>query len=156
MRLTTFTDYSLRVLIYVAAIEGHRATISEVAHAFGVSENHLVKVVHFLGQAGVLANVRGHGGGLELAVPASEISIGAIVRMTEAGDMPAECFNGQTNTCPITPNCKLRGILDEAMQSFYAVLEKYSLQDLVRNRTSLGKVLFPSGRIPVVHSKEYR
>jgi Rrf2 family nitric oxide-sensitive transcriptional repressor len=156
MRLTTFTDYSLRVLIYVAAIGDRRATISEVADAFGVSENHLVKVVHFLGQAGVLANVRGRGGGLELAIPASEINIGAVVRMTEAGDMPAECFNSQTNTCPITPNCRLRGILSEAMQSFYTVLEKYSLHDLVRNRAALGRVLFPIGRVSTVHSKEHR
>jgi Rrf2 family transcriptional regulator, nitric oxide-sensitive transcriptional repressor len=147
MRLTTFTDYSLRVLIYVAAAPDRRTTISEVAGAFGISENHLVKVVHFLGKTGLLANVRGRGGGLELAVPASAVNIGQVVRMSEAGDMPAECFNRYTNTCPITPNCRLRGILGEAVQSFYAVLEKYSLQDLVRNRAALGKILFPPTRV---------
>lgn len=143
MRLTTFTDYSLRVLIYVAANPERRVTISEIAEAFGVSENHLIKVVHFLGKARLLANVRGRGGGLELALPASAVNIGQVVRKTEADDMPAECFNRRTNTCPITPSCRLRGILGEAVQSFYAVLDKYSLQDLVRNRAALGKVLFP-------------
>jgi Rrf2 family nitric oxide-sensitive transcriptional repressor len=147
MRLTTFTDYSLRVLIYVAAAPDRRTTISEVARAFGISENHLVKVVHFLGKTGLLANVRGRGGGLKLAVPASAVNIGQVIRMTEAGDMPAECFNRHTNTCPITPNCRLRAILGEAVQSFYGVLEKYSLQDLARNRAALSKILFPPTRV---------
>jgi Rrf2 family transcriptional regulator, nitric oxide-sensitive transcriptional repressor len=148
MRLTTFTDYSLRVLIYVATTPDRRTTIAEVARAFGISENHLVKVVHFLGKAGLLANVRGRGGGLELAMPATAVNIGQVIRLSEAGDVPAECFNRDSNTCPITSNCRLRAILGEAVQSFYAVLEKYSLQDLVRNRTALGKILFLQTRAP--------
>jgi len=147
MRLTTFTDYSLRVLIYIAATPGRRATILEVAKAFGISENHLIKVVHFLGKAGLLANVRGRGGGLELARPASAVNIGQVIRMTERGDLPAECFDRRTNTCPITANCRLRRILEEAVQSFYGTLEKYSLQDLLRNRAALSKVLVPLQRV---------
>ena len=142
MRLTTFTDYSLRVLIYLAATPDGRATIAGVAEAFDISENHLIKVVHFLGKAGVLANVRGHGGGLRLAMPASAINIGAVVRATEQGDMPAECFNAEDNACPITPNCRLRGIFKEAVRAFYAVLDRYTLEDLARNRVALSKILF--------------
>jgi len=142
MRLTTFTDYSLRMLIYLAALRGERATIAEIALAFGVSENHLIKVAHFLGKGGLLANVRGRGGGLELARPAAQINVGAVVRMTEQGDMPAECFDFESNTCVITPNCRLRGVLRDALTAFYAVLDQNSLEDLVRNRAALSKALF--------------
>ena len=146
MRLTRFTDYSMRVLIYLAARPDGRATIAEVAAAFGISENHLVKVVHFLGKAGLLANVRGRGGGLRLAAPAPTINVGQVIRTTEQGDFPAECFHRETNTCPITRNCRLRGILDEALQAFYAVMDKYTLADLVRNRSALDNVLFQPAR----------
>jgi len=142
MRLTTFTDYSLRVLIYLALTPDGRATIAEVAEAFDISENHLIKVVHFLGKAGVLANVRGRGGGLRLAVPASAVNIGTVVRATEQSDMPAECFSAEDNACSITPNCRLRGIFKEAVRAFYAVLDRYTLEDLARNRAALSRILF--------------
>jgi Rrf2 family nitric oxide-sensitive transcriptional repressor len=142
MRLTTFTDYSLRMLIYVAALRGGRATIAEISLAFGVSENHLIKVAHFLGKGGLLANVRGRGGGLELARPAAQIKLGTVVRMTEQGDMPAECFDFQSNTCVLTPHCRLRGVLHDAVTAFYAVLDQHSLEDLVRNRAALSRALF--------------
>jgi Rrf2 family nitric oxide-sensitive transcriptional repressor len=97
--------------------------------------------VHFLGKAGLLANVRGKGGGLELARAAAAINIGAVLRETEGRVMPAECFDRATNTCAITPVCRLRGVLDEAVKAFYAVLDGYTLEDLVRNRTALKKIL---------------
>lgn len=141
MRLTTFTDYSLRVLIYLAAEPGRRATIAEVAESFGVKENHLTKVVHFLGKAGLLANVRGKGGGLGLARPASEIVIGRVVRETEGAAVPAECFAEDHGHCRITRMCRLRGVLRDAVEAFYAVLDGYTLEDLVHNRQQLAKVL---------------
>jgi Rrf2 family transcriptional regulator, nitric oxide-sensitive transcriptional repressor len=141
MKLTAFTDYSLRVLIYLAAEPTRRATIAEVAATFEVSENHLVKVVHFLGQQGWLANVRGKGGGVELALDARHIVVGRVVRATEGEAMPAECFDKDTQTCTIVKICRLRGVMKEAVDAFYAVLDRYTLLDLVHNREQLAQVL---------------
>jgi len=141
MRLTVFTDYSLRVLIYLAIRPDRRSTIAEIAEAFGVSESHLMKVVHFLGKQGFLANVRGKGGGLMLARPPEAINVGAVVRLTEADSLAAECFDRTSNTCVITPACQLRRVLSEAIEAFYAVLCKYTLSDLVAQRRSLSRLL---------------
>lgn len=141
MRLTYFTDYSLRVLIYTAAAPDGRATIGEIARAFGISENHLTKVVHFLGKEGLLLNVRGRGGGLRLALPPSEINVGVVVRKTENNDVPAECF-GEHNTCPLTGRCRLEDVLAQAIEAFHAVLARYTLADLVKNRGVIAKILF--------------
>jgi Rrf2 family nitric oxide-sensitive transcriptional repressor len=144
MKLTSFTDYSLRVLIYLAAEPGRRATIAEIAGAFGISENHLTKVVHFLGKHGWLSNVRGKGGGLQLALAPDSIVIGQVVRATEGEAVPAECFGDQPDNCSIARICRLRGVLREAVEAFHAVLDGYTLADLVRNRSSLARVLFVS------------
>jgi Rrf2 family transcriptional regulator, nitric oxide-sensitive transcriptional repressor len=141
MKLTSFTDYSLRVLIYLAAEPGRRATIAEVATAFDVSENHLMKVVHFLGQQGWLANVRGKGGGMALAQPARQIVIGQVIRATEGTDLPAECFSAEPDNCSIAQVCRLRGVLKEAVDAFYEVLDGYTLHELVHNRSTLVKLL---------------
>jgi len=141
MKLTAFTDYSLRVLIYLAAQPGRRATIAQVAAAFGVSENHLVKVVHGLGKGGWLANVRGKGGGLELGRPPDQIRVGDVVRETE-GQALAECFESGGGNCSIAHCCHLRGVLDEAVAAFYLVLDGYTVADLVGNRQQLARVLF--------------
>jgi Rrf2 family nitric oxide-sensitive transcriptional repressor len=141
MRLTTFTDYSLRVLIHVATAPEGRSTIAQVAAAFAISENHLVKVVHRLGQEGLLFNTRGRGGGLALARPAREINIGAVVRMAEGGDVPAECFLESGNTCAITKVCRLSGVLAQALAGFYRVLDGYSLADLVEDRRAISAIL---------------
>ena len=142
MKLTAFTDYSPRVLIHLAAEPGRRATIAEIAAAFGASENHLTKVVHFLGKQGWLANVRGKGGGLGLALAAEQIVIGDVVRATEGEAMPAECFGDAPDHCSIARICRLRGVLKEAVQAFQAVLDRYTLADLVHNRAALSKVLW--------------
>lgn len=142
MKLTSFTDYSLRVLIYLAAQPGRRATIAEIAATFEVSENHLTKVVHFLGKNGWLANVRGKGGGLGLAQEPQDIVIGQVVRQTEGADMPAECFGDAQGRCRIERICHLRGVLQEAVEAFYAVLDNYTLADLAHNRVALSRVLF--------------
>jgi len=144
MRLTSFTDYSLRVLIFLAAEPGRRGTIAEIARTFDISENHLMKVVHLLGREGLLANVRGKGGGLQLAQPPRSINLGKVVRITEGKPLPAECFDPDRNACVITPVCKLRGVLSDAVRAFYAELDRYTLEDLARNRSALGSVLFVS------------
>src|SRR5690554_5904718 len=105
MKLTTFTDYSLRVLIHVASATDGRANIAAIAQAYGISENHLVKVVHLLGREGFLLNTRGRGGGMRLARPAREITVAQVVRATEGGDRPAECFRAEGNRCVIAPVC---------------------------------------------------
>lgn len=142
MKLTAFTDYSLRVLIYLAAQPGQRATIAEIATAFGVSEHHLTKVVHFLGKAGWLANVRGKGGGLALGELPEAIGVGAVVRQTEGQAVVAECFGEEGGNCCIAPVCHLRGVLGEAVNAFYGVLDRYTLADLVSNRQQLATILF--------------
>lgn len=140
MKLTTFTDYSLRVLIFVATAPEGRATIGEVAKAFEISENHLVKVVHLLGREGLLLNRRGRGGGLALGRPAREINVGAVVRLTEGGDTPAECFL-DSGRCAIAPACRLAGVLGDALAAFYRVLDAHTLADLVENRRQLASIL---------------
>jgi Rrf2 family nitric oxide-sensitive transcriptional repressor len=130
MRLTTFTDYSLRVLIYLASAPEHRATIAEVAAAYRISEHHLVKVVQLLGREGILANTRGRGGGMRLSRAPSEINIGRVVRATEGAGRPAECFDPETNTCCLQRVCRLPRVLGDAMKAFYASLEQYSLADI--------------------------
>jgi Rrf2 family nitric oxide-sensitive transcriptional repressor len=135
MRLTTFTDYSLRVLLYVAHAAEGRATIAEVARAFDISEHHLVKVVHALGRMGVLRNSRGRGGGLRLAGPPSGINVGKVVRATESIAV-AECFDAEHNTCALAGRCRLEGILHEAVDAFHAVLDRYTLEDLLAHSGS--------------------
>lgn len=142
MRLTTFTDYSLRTLIYLASLPGSRARIADVATAFEVPENHLVKVVHALGKGGWLNNVRGHGGGMELASPAESIRVGSVVRATEGEAMLAECFGDSAGQCAIAHACRLRGVFNEALTAFYSVLDRYTLADLVTNRHQLARILF--------------
>lgn len=130
MRLSRFTDYSLRVLLYVAAAPERRATIAEIARAYGISEHHLVKVAHFLGREGFLQTTRGHGGGLRLARDAAEINIGRLVRLTEGADVPAECFDRRTNRCVLSGGCGLQRALSRAVEQFYAELARFTLADL--------------------------
>jgi len=141
MKLTAFTDYSLRVLIYLAADTTRRATIGEIASTFGISENHLVKVVHFLGKQGWIETVRGKGGGILLALPPEKVNVGRVVRDTEGAAMPAECFSEDGGHCLISGSCGLKGVLAEAVKAFYAVLDGYTLADLARNRRALARVL---------------
>lgn len=142
MRLTRFTDYSLRVLIYLAAEPGRRATIAEIAGAFAVNVNHLTKVVHFLGRQGWLATLRGKGGGVGLAQAPQAIRVGEVVRRAEGADQTAECFDRATNTCAIARICRLHDVLQEAADAFHAVLDRTTLADLVSNRRALARVLF--------------
>lgn len=141
MKLTSFTDYSLRVLMFLAADPDRRATVSEIAATFEISEHHLVKVVHFLGRSGWIETVRGKGGGIQLAKAPADISIGRVVRDTEGGAQPAECFQGDGGKCLITTCCHLRGALGEAVRAFYAALDRYTLADIARNQRALARVM---------------
>ena len=152
MKLTAFTDYSLRVLIYLAAQPGKRATIAGIAQSFDVSLNHLTKVVHFLGQHGWLANVRGKGGGLELGASPESIVIGDVVRQTEGEAALVECF-GADGRCSIAPVCRLRGVLGEAIDAFYLVLDGTTLADLVVNRPALKRMFLVKPPRPAAKRK---
>jgi Rrf2 family transcriptional regulator, nitric oxide-sensitive transcriptional repressor len=129
MRLTRFTDYALRTLIYVGSHEPRQSSIAEIARAYGISETHLVKVVHQLGRLGLIRTTRGRGGGIRLGQPPSEITVGAVVRQTEEDLALVECFAGQA--CAIAAPCRLRHVLGEALGAFVAVLDRYTLADLL-------------------------
>lgn len=142
MKLTGFTDYSLRVLMYMAIEPEQRATIAQIATAYAISEHHLVKVVHFLGQQGWLKNVRGKGGGLELGMAPERIVLGQVVRATEGVAAVAECFEEGGGHCALSHSCRLHGVLREAVTAFEAVLDRYTLADVVSNRHQLAQILF--------------
>jgi len=141
MKLTAFTDYSLRVLMYLAADESRRATIAEIAKAFDVSENHLTKVVHLLGKRGWIETVRGKGGGMQLSREPKDICIGKVVRDIEGISVPGECFAVDGGHCVISGSCRLKAVVGEAVRAFCAVLDHYTLADITRNRVALGKIL---------------
>jgi len=143
MQLTYYTDYSLRVLMYLAIRRGRMANISEIAERYGISRNHLVKVVHNLARGGFIKSYRGKGGGIELARDAGQISIGEVVRYTEGPLKPVECFDIERNRCVIANVCGLADVIEEACGSFFATLDRYTLADLVRRRERLSKVLIP-------------
>lgn len=138
MRLTQWTDYTLRVLMYCAAARDRPAavTITEVAEAYGISRSHLTKIVQQLGATGLLETTRGRGGGMRLVRPPSDINLGAVVRATETDFHLVECFDPLTNQCTLTPVCGLRGILAQAMQAFMQVLDSYTLADLMTVQTA--------------------
>jgi Rrf2 family nitric oxide-sensitive transcriptional repressor len=141
MRLTFHTDFSLRVLMYLAVHPERLATIAELAAAYGISKNHLMKVVYQLGLMGYVETVRGKHGGVRLARPAAEIVVGELVRRTEPDMALVPCFEAADASCVITPACKLRRALHEARAAFLAVLDGYTVADLVENRTLLRELL---------------
>ena len=141
MRLTTFTDYTFRVLTYLGLHPKQLATVAELADAYDISKNHLTKVVHYLGQKGYIETLRGKGGGIRLALSPDKIQIGLLVRDTEKGSSLVECFSQGRCDCKIVPACRLTGILQEAQQAFFLVLDKYTLSDLITNPRSLEELL---------------
>ncbi|WP_416798159.1 RrF2 family transcriptional regulator [Ciceribacter azotifigens] len=135
MRLTTFSDYALRVLMYAASHKDRLITIEETAEFYNISRGHLMKVVNILTRAGFVRGVRGRSGGFMLARPPGEIELGAVVRATEPDFALVECF-GRDNKCVISRDCRLPNILNEALSAFVSVFDRYTLADLplaVRN-----------------------
>jgi Rrf2 family nitric oxide-sensitive transcriptional repressor len=148
MRLTVYTDYALRLLMYLALKDEGLATINEVAERYGISKNHLMKVAYELGTAGYVETVRGRGGGLRLAKPAASLSLGDIVRQTEPDMALVPCFKPVDAPCAIERCCVLRKALDKARHAFLGVLDGYTLKDLVRPRTPLRALLSISSGEP--------
>lgn len=134
MRFTTYTDYSLRVLMFLAQSNQNTTTISELSDFYQISRNHLVKVVHNLGLLGYVETTRGRTGGIKLAKAANVIKLGEVVEKTEPDDNLLDCLNPGNNNCVIDGQCRLKGILSSAKSDFIKGLNKYSLQDFSKPR----------------------
>jgi Rrf2 family nitric oxide-sensitive transcriptional repressor len=148
MRFTNFTDYSLRVLIYLGT---HRdraglATVGDIATAYGISRNHLTKVVQHLAAEGYIETTRGKGGGMRLARPPERINIGAVVRGTEEDFALVECFQARNRNCPIIPACVLPPILNRALRAFFKELDAQTLAELLRPQASLVRIFGSASR----------
>lgn len=135
MKLTLFTDYAMRTLLYLGARPDRLCSIGEVAQAYRISQNHLMKVVNQLARTGYVESVRGRAGGIRLGRPPEEINVGALVRQTEDGFDLADCGG-----CVVAPACGLTGVLREALGAFMAVLDRYTLADLLTRRRDLASL----------------
>jgi len=137
MRLTLMSDYSIRVLMYLAVKPDRLSTITEISESYNISRNHLTKIVHQLGKANYIKTIRGRSGGIRLAKPATDITLGEIVRLMEAPSVLVECFPGGKGQCVISPVCKLTNILAHAENAFYAYLDDFTLEDITINADPL-------------------
>ncbi|MCC6264184.1 MAG: Rrf2 family transcriptional regulator [Bryobacterales bacterium] len=142
MRLTAYTDYSLRVLTYLGLREGRLSTIAEISDTYGLSANHLMKIIHNLGKLGYVDTVRGRGGGIRLAGSPKEINLGQLVRAVEPDFEIVECFDGnRRDQCVIAPACRSQRVFEKAVQAFLDVLDSYTLADLLQDSTRLSALL---------------
>jgi Rrf2 family nitric oxide-sensitive transcriptional repressor len=141
VHLTRFSDYGLRLAIYLACHPGRAVSVDEISRAYGISRHHLVKVVQTLTDLGVVDAQRGRGGGMRLAMRPSEINVGWLIRTTEPHFNLVECFDTETNTCPIATACGLKGALHRAQQAFLGVLDEYSLDRILARREDLSLLL---------------
>jgi Rrf2 family nitric oxide-sensitive transcriptional repressor len=147
MRLTSYTNYSIRILMYCAVHPETVVTIADIAEAYGISRAHLLKSARQLGQLGYLETLRGRGGGICLAKRPEEIDIGEVVRTLEDTGEFVECFKPDTNTCPIAGPCGLTGLLRRGVEAFYREIDGTTLSDLVGNGRILRQrlALLPTG-----------
>ena len=143
MRFTRYTDYAMRVLLYLSARPDTLCSVPEIARAYDISQNHLMKVVHDLGRAGYVSSVRGRFGGIRLARMPEEINVGEVVRRTEEGFDLVDC-----GSCVIAPACGFTGVLNEALRAFMAVLDGYTLADLVVSKSDMAKLFFREPALP--------
>lgn len=141
MRLTRQTNYAIRILMYCAANDGQLSRIPEIAASYSVSELFLFKILQPLVEAKLVETVRGRNGGVRLGRPAAEINLFDVVRVTEESFAMAECFENDATECPLVDSCGLNAALREALGAFFAVLEKHTIADLVRNRTNVRDLL---------------
>lgn len=143
MRLTQYTNFTLRTLQFLALRHPAIVTVDDIARAHRISKAHLVKVAHILGQTGYIETIRGRGGGLRLGRPAHTITVGEIVRLTEGPLELVECFNTDTNNCPLLGICALSRGFQQALAAFMAVLDAMTIADIAANRTDLEARLSP-------------
>jgi Rrf2 family nitric oxide-sensitive transcriptional repressor len=163
MRLAEYTDYALRVLMYCAAHPDRLVTIAELAERHGVSKNHLMKIVNHLGHQGLLRTTRGRGGGVALLRKPSEIRVGEVVRTSETDLRMVECFDASTNTCLLTPTCRLKRVFDSALRAYLNELDKATLADLAFSPAVPGRAVdepvrvgAPVGALPLKPSAAAR
>ena len=140
MQLTYFSDYALRLVLYLAAHPEKVVSVQEVSRAYLVSPHHMVKVARLLASRGIVAAVRGRRGGLRLTVPAERLTIGSLVRLTEPNFNVVECFDQVANTCPIAPACGLKGIFTKAQGAFLGVLDEHTIAELLPRAPALIKL----------------
>ena len=143
--MTVHTDYALRVLLYLAHFPDRRISTEEISTAYGISKNHLVRVVHTLAEGGFVTVTPGRSGGVELARLPKAIRVGEVIRATEASFRLVECHDATNNTCPIVPVCGLKGLLEGALSAFLAELDKHTLADLVKSRSHKSFVQLVAG-----------
>lgn len=155
MRLTNYSDYALRTLMYLAALpdSDSLATIGDIASSYQISKSHLTKVIHQLAQLGFINSTRGKNGGIRLGLPAAQINLGAVIRQTEPDFAIVPCFESTTElsttndnmrtgaACVIQPVCRLQGVFNEATQAFIAVMDGYTLADITQNKVELWEIL---------------
>lgn len=132
MRLAEYTDYTLRVLMFCAVHPERLITIAELAEHHGVSKNHLMKIVNDLAHQGVLETTRGRGGGVRLLKKPQDIRIGDVIRQSETDFRLVECFDSQTNVCSLTPSCRLKHLLDQALKAYFKELDGATLADIAK------------------------
>lgn len=140
MQLTQFTDYSLRALIYIA-LKKELCTINDIASAYNISNNHLIKIIHNLSKLGLIKTTRGKNGGIIMAVEPMDINLGSTIIQLESHFDLVPCFNKEKANCCIAPACKLKHILQEAQQAFIGVLNRFTLQDVLHNKAELSQFL---------------
>jgi Rrf2 family nitric oxide-sensitive transcriptional repressor len=146
MRLTRFTDYSLRVLIYLGLQQGQLVTIRSISDSYGISRNHLMKVVSLLTRMGYLKAQRGPGGGIRLAGSPDQINLAEVIKDTEEDLVMVECFD-EAGKCVITPACRLQHIIGQALNAYLETLQDYTLQDLLNPETELSELLEIPARV---------
>ena len=140
MQLTQFTDYSLRALIYIA-LNKESCTIKDITEAYGISNNHMVKIIHNLAKIGLIKTIRGKNGGILMASQPENINLGRLITQLEPHFDLVPCFNKEKANCCIAPVCKLKGVLHEAQAAFMKVLERYTLADVLFNKPELSLLL---------------
>lgn len=151
MRLTSFTDYSLRTLLHLGMHRGRLVTIQEIADTHQISKNHLMKVVHQLGVAGFVETVRGRNGGFRLKIEPEEINLGAVIRATETDFHMAECFAPGGNNCPLSADCRLKHALATATFAYLASLDTQTLAMLLPQQAPPVMTAIQFHRIAVVN-----
>lgn len=142
MRMTNYTDYAFRTLIYLAIKpQNERSNITEISEAYNISRNHLSKVIHELGKLGYIHTIRGRGGGIKLAKKPENINIGEVVRAIEEDFKLVACFANGPSTCVITPVCGLKHIFNDALKAYLSVLDQYTLADTIQRPDEFKKIL---------------